>query len=130
MIGNDSKSYLSYLNKLIDHTITLIIIPLIKNLLMLIVLLWLRKLRRFIKLLNSKLELLSIRIFLEKVTLKIGEGNYLLSIVLELILGLIKLMVLTEKNSRSFYVAFNCFCVNHKWGIIQNQTAILEISSK
>ena len=119
MIGNDSKSYLSYLNKLIDHTITLIIIPLIKNLLMLIVLLWLRKLRRFIKLLNSKLELLSIRIFLEKVTLKIGEGNYLLSIVLELILGLIKLMILTEKNSRSFYVAFNCFCVNHKWGIIR-----------
>ena len=130
MIGNDSKSYLSYLNKLIDHTITLIIIPLIKNLLMLIVLLWLRKLRRFIKLLNSKLELLSIRIFLEKVTLKIGEGNYLLSIVLELILRLIKLMILTEKNSRSFYVAFNCSCVNHKWGIIQNQTAILEIRSK
>ena len=37
MTANDSKSYLSYLNKLVDHTITLIFL-LVKNLLMLIIL--------------------------------------------------------------------------------------------
>ena len=83
--ASDSKSYLSYLNKLVDNTntITLIIILLIKNLLMLIILLQLKKLKRILKLLSLKLtielELLSIKIFLVKVTQKIGQDKYLLS---------------------------------------------------
>ena len=39
MIATDSKSYLPYLNKLVDNTIIPIIILLIKNLLMIIILL-------------------------------------------------------------------------------------------
>ena len=79
MTANDNKSYLSYLDKLADrynmfhHSIK-------KNLLMLIILLWLKKLRPMVKLLNLmlmiELELLSIRIFLVKVTLKIDQEKY------------------------------------------------------
>ena len=54
---------------------------------MLIILLLQKKLKEIIKFLNLKLmtelELLSIRIFLVKVTLKIGQGKYLLSILVE-----------------------------------------------
>ena len=75
--ANDSKSYLSYLDKLVDqynnnypHSIN-------KILLMLIILLLLKKLKRIIKLLNLRLmtesEFQSIRKFLVKVTLKIGQ---------------------------------------------------------
>ena len=76
LTANFSKSYLSYLNKLIDqynNTFHHYIIILIKKLLMLIILLWLKKLRRILKPLNLKLKieskLLSIRIILVKVTL-------------------------------------------------------------
>ena len=52
---------------------------------MLIILLWMKKLKPIFKLLNLKLmtesELLSIRIFLVKVTLKNGWEEYLLSIL-------------------------------------------------
>ena len=76
MTANNSKSYLLYLNKLVDSTIVLIIILLIKIILMLIILLSLNKLKQIIKLLSLKLmidlELLSIRIFSVKVSLKIG----------------------------------------------------------
>ena len=95
MTANNSKSYLVYLNKLIDqynntyhHYINK------KNLLMLTILLWLKKLRRILKLLSLKFiepELLSIRIFLVKVTLKIvWEKCLLLILVWKLILGHIK----------------------------------------
>ena len=40
MISNDSNSYVPYLNKLVENKIILFIILLIKNLLMLIILLW------------------------------------------------------------------------------------------
>ena len=52
---------------------------------MLIILLWLNKLRRILKLLKLELiiesELLPISTYLVKVTLKIGKEKYLLSIV-------------------------------------------------
>ena len=52
---------------------------------MLIILLWLKKLRYILKLRNLKLildsELSNIRIFLVKVTLKTGGEKYLLSIL-------------------------------------------------
>ena len=52
---------------------------------MLIILLSLKKLRQILKLLNIKLmtdsELLSIRLFLVKVTLKTGQEKYLLLIL-------------------------------------------------
>ena len=74
-----SKFYLSYLNKLVDDTITLIIVLLIKNLLSLMILLWKKKLRRILKLLSLKWSrepgLLSIKIFLVKVMQKIGNSN-------------------------------------------------------
>ena len=70
---------------------------------MLIILLWLKKLTQILKLLNWKLmielELLSIRIFLVKATLKIGQEKYLLLILLwKLILGLKNLKIQTEKK--------------------------------
>ena len=52
MRANDKKSYLSYLNKLVDQYNNTIIILLVKNLLMVIILLLLKKLRQN---LNSKL---------------------------------------------------------------------------
>ena len=75
--ANGSKLYLSYLEKLVDqynnndhHSIN-------KILLMLIILLLLKKLKRIIKLPNLRLiiesEFQSIRTFLVKVTLKIGQ---------------------------------------------------------
>ena len=95
MTANNSKSYLAYLNKLIDqynntyhHYINK------KNLLMLTILLWLKKLRRILKLLSLKFiepELLSTRIFLVKVTMKIvWEKCLLLILVWKLILGHMK----------------------------------------
>ena len=62
---------------------------------MLVILVWLKKVRPILKLPSLKwmieLELLSIRIFLVKVILKIGQEKYFLSILLwKLILGLIK----------------------------------------
>ena len=70
---------------------------------MLIILLWLKKLTQILKLLNWKLmielELLSIRIFLVKATLKIGQEKYLLLILFwKLILGLKNLKIQTEKK--------------------------------
>ena len=82
MTPNDSKSYLPYLNNLVDkYNNTL----LMKNLLMQVILRWLKKLKRIIKLLNFKLMMKSeaqiIRIFSVKVTLKIGKEKYLLLIL-------------------------------------------------
>ena len=52
-----------------------------------------------------KSELLSIKIFLVKVTMKIGQEKYLLSILFwKLILGLINVNIETEKKMKgSFY---------------------------
>ena len=68
MTANYSKSDLSYLNKLVDQY---------NNTYDRSILIWLKKLRPILKLLSLKLmiesELLSIRIFLVKITLKIGQ---------------------------------------------------------
>ena len=42
--ANESKSYLSYLNTLLHNTIVIVIALLVRNQLMLIILLWLKKL--------------------------------------------------------------------------------------
>ena len=85
MTAIDSKSYLEYVSRSIQ-TIILIIILLIRNFLMLTFLRWLKKLRRILMLLNLKLmiesQLISIRIFLVKVTLKIGLEKYFLLILI------------------------------------------------
>ena len=99
MAANDSKSYLSYLNKVVDqynNTYHHSIIK--KNLLMLIIVFWLKKLRLILKFLNLELMtesgLLSIGTFLVKITLKIGQEKYFLLILFwKLILGLIKLKI-------------------------------------
>ena len=66
MTTNDSRLYLPYLIKLVDQYNDTYNDSIIKNLLMLIILLSLEKLKQIIKLLNLKLiiysELLSIRI--------------------------------------------------------------------
>ena len=84
MTANDSKSYLPYLNNFVINTIILIIILLIKNLLMLIIRLWLNKLRQILKLLTLKwmieLELLSVRASLVMVTLKTFIIDFVLKI--------------------------------------------------
>ena len=80
MTANDNKSHLLYLNKLVDqydntfhHSINKKPINADYSVLTI-------KLRSILKLLNLKLmtesELLSIRIFLVKVTLKIGQEKY------------------------------------------------------
>ena len=98
MTASDTKSYLSYLNKLVDQYNNTYHHSINKKLLMLIVLLWLKKLRRILKLLSLKLmiwsELLSIKIFLVQFTLKIGQEKYLLLILFwKLILRITKLMI-------------------------------------
>ena len=104
MIVNDSNYYLSFLNKLVGsqnnncYSIN-------KNLSKLIILFYLQKLWRILKLLSLNLmidsEVLIMRIFLVKVTLKIGQGKYLLSILFwKLILGLMKLKFKQRKNNR------------------------------
>ena len=97
MTAIDSKSYLEYVSRSIQ-TIILIIILLIRNFLMLTFLRWLKKLRRILMLLNLKLmiesQLISIRIFLVKVTLKIGlEKYFLLILIWKIILRLIQLKI-------------------------------------
>ena len=85
MTAHDSKSYLRYLNKLVDqynntyrHSISKKPINADYSDLT-------EKIEHVIKLLNLKLviesELLRIRIFLVKVTLKIGQEKYLLLIL-------------------------------------------------
>ena len=99
MAANDSKSYLSYLNELVDqynNTYHHSIIK--KNLLMLIIVFWLKNLRLILKFLNLELMtesgLLSTGTFLVKITLKIRQEKYFLLIQFwKLILGLIKLKI-------------------------------------
>ena len=99
MAANDSKSYLSYLNKLVDQYNSTYLHSIIKkNLLMLIIVFWLKKLRLILKFLNLELMiesgLLSIGTFLVNITLKIGQEKYfLLILVWKLILRLIKLKI-------------------------------------
>ena len=86
MTVDGSKCYLNNLDKLVDQYNNTFHHSICKNpILILIILLWLIKLKRITKLLNSKLmiesELLTIKIFLVKVTLKIGQEKYLLSIL-------------------------------------------------
>ena len=96
MTANDSKFYLSYLNELVDQCNNTFHYSINEKLLMLLILLWLEKLRWILSLLNLMIEseLLSVRIFLLKITLKIGQEKYLLLILfLKLILWLIKLKI-------------------------------------
>ena len=85
MTANDSKSCLSYLNKLVDQYSNTYHHSICKKPIMVITLVRLKKLRRILKLLNLKLmielKLLSIKIFLVKVTLKVGREKYLLLIL-------------------------------------------------
>ena len=95
MTANDNKSYLPYLNKLVDqynntyhHSINKKLINADYSALT----------EKIIKLLNLKLmirlELLGIRIYLVKVTLNIGQEKYFLLILfLKLALGLINLKI-------------------------------------
>ena len=95
MTANDNKSYLPYLNKLVDqynntyhHSINKKPINADYSALT----------EKIIKLLNLKLmirlELLGIRIYLVKVTLNIGQEKYFLLILfLKLALGLINLKI-------------------------------------
>ena len=70
--------------------------------------------------------LLSIRIFLVQVTVKIGEEKYL-SLVLFWTYKIKDLI--GKKMIGSFHEKELCW-LNYKWVVIQNQTVILEIKSK
>ena len=99
------KSYLDYLNKLVDQSNKiLIIILLAKILMMLIILLWLKKLRQNLKQLHLKLmmelELLNTKIVLVKITPKIDQKKCLLFILSwNLIHGRIELKIKKGKNN-------------------------------
>ena len=85
MTVNDSKSFFPYFNKLVDQYNNTHIILLIRNHLMAIIVLQLKILSQILKLPNLKQMIvsgsLSIRIYLVKVILKIGQEKYLLSIM-------------------------------------------------
>ena len=106
----------------------LIIIVLIRNLLMLMFLLWLENLRQNLKLLSLKLmielELLSIKFSLAKVTLKIGQEKYVLIPFWKLILGLKKLKIWMEKKWLETFMKKNCYGVKYIWVVIQKQSHI------
>ena len=74
---------------------------------MLTILLWLKKLRQVLKLLDLKLmtesDLVSITIFLVKVTLKIGQEKYLLPI---LFWRLILTDVIKDLNGEKIIISF------------------------
>ena len=77
-------------------------------------------------------EWISIRMFLVKVTLKIGQDKYLLPILfLKLILGLMKLKIYTKKKKKyEVSMKKNCCWIYYKSVTIHNQIAILEMNSK
>ena len=85
MRANDIKSYLSYLNKLVDQYINTYHHSIGKKPINADYSVWTKKLRQTLKLLSVKLmielELVSIRMFLVRVTLKIDQEKYLLSIL-------------------------------------------------
>ena len=85
MTVNDSKSFFPYFNKFVDQYNNTYIILLIRNHLMAIIVLQLKILSQILKLPNLKQMIvsgsLSIRIYLVKVILKIGQKKYLLSIM-------------------------------------------------
>ena len=90
MTANDTKSYLGYLNKSVNEYNNSYVI-LVKNLLMLIILLWLKKLNCKVPKLVIESDKKSIRITLTKVALKIGQEKYLwLILIWKLILGHMK----------------------------------------
>ena len=98
MTANDSKSYLSYLNKLVDQCNNTYHDFIGKNYINADYSALTENIESSYKAPNLKLEikseLLSIRIYLVNVTLKIGQEKYLLSILCrKLILGLIKLKI-------------------------------------
>ena len=80
LTANDSKSYLGYLNKSVDQYLIIIVVLLIKNLLILILLVWLKKLNLAIKLENLMLviksELLTTKMFLIKIKSDVGPWLY------------------------------------------------------
>ena len=81
MTVNDSKSYISFLNRLVDQYNNTCHSSIGKHLLMVIILLWLQKLNRVTEPLNLKLAmesgLLETRIFLAKATLLFGQEKSL-----------------------------------------------------
>ena len=92
MTANDNKSYLSYLNKLVDQYKIHMIIVLVKNLLMPIILPWLKiktnseapKLKT-----NDRVGISKYKSFLVNITLKIGQQKCLvLTLFWKLILRL------------------------------------------
>ena len=92
MTANDSKSYLSYLNKLVDqHNNTYYQKPINNDNSAKTEKIEMKCKAPKFKLNDRESELQNIRAFLVKVTLKIGQEEYLLSTLFwKLILGLIK----------------------------------------
>ena len=104
MMVHNGCSYIFF--RQVSRWIILIIVLLIKNLLMSIILHWLKKLRRILKLLNLKLVrksgLLNITIFLVKVTPKIGQEKYLwLILCWKIIFEQIELKIQMQKKNNT-----------------------------
>ena len=120
-----------WINYKID-AIILIIGLLIKNLLMLIILIWLKKLNRVIQLLNPKL-VISItklkNIFSKCYTKHWPRGIFVIDSMLKTNSCTYKIKDSNgEKTIGSFYEK-NCCWVNYRWLSIQNQIFMLEIKS-
>ena len=84
MIANGNKSYLSYLNKLVNEYSNTYHCSIGKNVLMIIILLWIKPLNQVTKHLNLKLVIesgLKYKNILTKVTPKIVQEKHLLIIL-------------------------------------------------
>ena len=131
MTANNSKSYLVYLNKLVDQYNNTNDCSIGTKPIMLIILLWLKKLQHILKLLSLKLviesELWSVRIFLVKATLKIGQEKNFINSVLKTNTWTYKIKDLNRLKIIGRKMQKNCSWVNFKWAIIQNRTIISEI---
>ena len=100
--ANDKKFYLAYLTKLVDRYSNTYHYSDNKNLLMQIILFWLKTTEASSKAhkfeVNDRVWNKKYEIFLVKVSLRTGQGRYLLLIIFwKLVLGVIELKFWTEK---------------------------------
>ena len=133
MTANDSKLYLSYLNELVDQYNNTFHYSINEKLLMLLILLWLEKLRWILSLLNLMIRVRITKcknIFIEDYAENWSREIFIVDSVFKTNPLTYKIKDLNrEKIIRSF-MKNNCCWFYYIWVIIQNQIVILVIKSK
>ena len=134
MTANDSKSYITYLNKLIDQQNNIHHYSIGKSLLMLINLFWHKELRQILKLLSLKLmiksELLSIRIFSKGFIESRSREIFNINSAMATNPWTFKIKDLNIVKKLGVFMKNSCCWANYKWLIIHNQIVIWKIKLK